>query len=172
MKGIGGHHRPYQGQTDTWLTPPQIVRALGPFDLDPCCPPSMPWATAGRMLTEVEDGLRTPWSGRVWLNPPYGPQTGSWLRRLADHGDGIALVFARTETEMFFAQVWGRADAVFFLRGRIHFHHGDGRRATHNSGAPSVLIAYGRQNADRLLATDLDGYGFRVRDADPLPLFR
>lgn len=30
----------------TWLTPPHIIEALGPFDLDPCCPPTMPWRTA------------------------------------------------------------------------------------------------------------------------------
>ena len=31
--GIGGHQRT-RGRTDEWLTPPAIVRALGPFDLD------------------------------------------------------------------------------------------------------------------------------------------
>jgi hypothetical protein len=37
-QGIGGHHRPYRGQTDEWLTPPEIIAALGQFDLDPCSP--------------------------------------------------------------------------------------------------------------------------------------
>lgn len=73
-----------------------------------------------------------------------------WLRRLRDHGDGIALVPARTETEMFFECVWGRADGVLFLKRRPHFHYVDGRRATFNSGAPMVLIAYGAANLEVL----------------------
>ena len=35
----------------TWLTPPEVIRALGRFTLDPCCPPVMPWRTADKMLT-------------------------------------------------------------------------------------------------------------------------
>ena len=57
----------------TWLTPPEIIRSLGEFDLDPCVPDSMPWQTAKRMVTKAEDGLTVDWNGkRVWLNPPYG----------------------------------------------------------------------------------------------------
>jgi hypothetical protein len=76
--GIGTHTRAYAGNSVTWLTPPEIVQALGPFDLDPCAPWYMPWRTAPLMLTEFEDGLSYPWKGNVWLNPPYGPQTGAW----------------------------------------------------------------------------------------------
>jgi hypothetical protein len=90
------------------------------------------------------------WIGRVWLNPPYGRETGNWLAKLADHGNGIALIFARTETEMFFEQVWERADALLFLRGRLHFYHVDGTKAAANAGAPSVLIAYGENNVNSL----------------------
>ena len=39
--------------------------------------------------------------------------------------------------------VWNRATAVLFLHGRLHFHYADGTRAKANSGAPSVLVAYG-----------------------------
>lgn len=56
----------------TWLTPPEIIRALGEFDLDPCCPPAMPWSTAKKMVCRPDDGLAVTWEGRVWLNPPYG----------------------------------------------------------------------------------------------------
>ena len=37
--------------SDTYLTDPKIIKLLGPFDLDPACPPVMPWKTAKRMLT-------------------------------------------------------------------------------------------------------------------------
>lgn len=142
---------------ETWLTPPHIVRALGPFDLDPCAAPSpRPWPTAARHLELPEDGLSVPWAGRVWLNPPYGGELGRWLARLAAHGDGIALVFARTETAAFHAHVWPRAHGLLFLRGRLSFCNPDGRVAS-NAAAPSVLVAYGRSNAARLQQSGLDG---------------
>lgn len=133
---------------DEWLTPPHVLAALGPFDLDPCAPAVRPWNMAkGHYCIEECDGLAMPWHGRVWLNPPYGASTAQWLRRLATHGDGIALIFARTETACWIEEVWAKADAVLFIAGRLHFHHVDGTRAAANSGAPSALVAYGRQNA-------------------------
>lgn len=156
-KGIGGHHSAVMGK-DEWLTPPDLLASLGQFDLDPCAPVSPPWATAKRMFNINDDGLKQPWFGRVWCNPPYGREAGAWLRRCADHENAIALIFARTETDMFFTEVWQRATALLFLRGRLHFHHVDGSRANNNGGAPSVLIAYGMPNALALELSGLDGH--------------
>lgn len=156
-RGLSGHQTPYQGATDEWLTPPEIIKQLGTFDLDPCCPAVRPWDTALHHYCLEEDGLSRSWFGRVWLNPPYGPETGKWLSKLADHGDGIALIFARTETAMFFKYVWERASAIMFLRGRLYFHRVNGERAKFNSGAPSCLVAYGRRNVEAMQASDLDG---------------
>lgn len=153
---MGGHQSAAMLK-DEWLTPPDVLRALGPFDLDPCAPVARPWPMAAAHYTLHDDGLRQPWQGRVWCNPPYGRETGAWLERLATHGDGIALIFARTETEMFHAWVWERADAVLFLRGRLHFHHVDGRRADANGGAPSCLVAYGARNVRALEESGLPG---------------
>lgn len=149
-RGMSGHQLPYRGKTNDWLTPPEIIRALGPFDLDPCCPENMPWRTAHRMLTRENDGLSARWNGRVWLNPPYGPDTAHWLEKMGNHGHGTALIFARTETRMFFRWVWNHASALKFLEGRLHFHYTDGERAKFNSGAPSVLVAYGETDAEIL----------------------
>ena len=157
MKGIGGHHRPYEGRSDDWITPPAILEALGPFDLDPCACDPQPWRTAATMWTAAADGLAHQWFGRVWLNPPYGPRAAAWLDRLAKHGNGVALVFARTETAAFFAHVWPTAAALLFVRGRLHFHKPDGARAKQNSGGPSVLIAYGENNAAALAACGIPG---------------
>lgn len=157
MKGIGGHQRAYQGRTDEWLTPPEIIKTLGPFDLDPCSPVNRPWDTASVHYTVEDDGLSKAWVGRVWLNPPYGPETGKWLQRLAEHGCGVALIFARTETEMFHSWVWEKANAMLFLRGRLHFHTVSGKRASFNAGGPSVLIAYGRPNVERLKESGIAG---------------
>lgn len=155
---MGGHQSAAMLK-DEWLTPPHIIKALGPFDLDPCAPHEKrrPWDMACRHYSADDDGLKQPWEGRVWCNPPYGLEAAKWLDRLADHGNGIALIFARTETAMFFEHVWGRADAVLFLRGRLHFHHVDGTRAAANAGAPSVLVAYGQANVQALRNCGIEG---------------
>jgi hypothetical protein len=166
MAAIGGHQQAHHGLNDEWLTPPEIIRALGPFDLDPCSPVNRPYDTAGKHYTINDDGLSLPWEGRVWLNPPYGPKVGQWLERLGDHGNGISLVFARTETDWFHRFVWPKATAVLFLRGRLHFHYVDGRRAKCNAGAPSVLVAYGSECADRLMDSGITGQFIRLRRLD------
>lgn len=157
-----GSHQSAAMVSDTWLTPPDLLEKLGPFDLDPCCPAWMPWRTATIMLTPAEDGLAQTWKGRTFCNPPYSSQAVKWLRKLADHGCGTALTFARTETEWFVETIWQRATAVLFIYGRLHFHFPDGRRAPANSGAPSVLAAYGGGDADHLERSGIEGMFLRL----------
>lgn len=140
--------------TDDWITPQWLIARLGLFDLDPCASPTQPWPCAkNEFRLPKDDGLEKDWTGEVWLNPPYGKQTGKWLKRLAHHKNGMALVFARTETKMFFEEVWPWADSILFLRGRLTFSYPDGTGSPvgHNSGGPSVLIAYGPRSVSRLL---------------------
>lgn len=146
---IGFAHDRTTGKED-WLTPPEIIKALGPFDLDPCSPIPRPWDMAKRHYTLADNGLLKPWSGRVWLNPPYGNETSRWMARLAQHdGGGIALIFARTETATFFPWVWEHAGALLFIKGRLCFYTKEGKRGG-SAGAPSVLVAYGEANVDAI----------------------
>jgi hypothetical protein len=137
-------------KNDEWLTPPEILAALGTFNLDPCAPVESPLNCALAHYTKEVDGLSCDWFGRVWLNPPFGRVAVRWMRKMVEHGDGIALLPARTETAMFYETVWPHASAVLFMRGRPHFHYVDGTRAAANSGAPICLIAYGERNAQSL----------------------
>ena len=155
--GIGGHTKPNNGRTNDWITPKEILAALGPFYLDPCACNPQPWRTADRMTDRFSNGLVCPWVGRVWLNPPYGSQIGDWMARIADHNRGTALVFARTETSWFVESVWGKASALLFLHGRLFFHYPDGRKAAANAGGPSVLVAYGESDAEILRTCSLRG---------------
>lgn len=153
---------PYQARpvagSHVWLTPQDIVRPLGHFDLDPCAAPEpRPWPTAARHITLPENGLTAEWKGRVWCNPPFGSQTVAWLDRMALHGNGIALTFARTDTAMFHRCVFSLAHAVMFLAGRPHFYRPDGTRANGNSGGPICLIAYGKWNAQALYDSGIKG---------------
>lgn len=130
------HERPNKGETDVWLTPLWIPVFLGPFDLDPC-------AERGHKTARVlrhSEGLDTPWFGRVWLNPPYS-EVGVWLDRLAEHGNGVALVFARTETR-WAQRIMPKASSIFFPAGRIAFLTKE-RKTKGNAGAPSMFLSFG-----------------------------
>ncbi len=143
---------------DTWLTPKSLIDAFDMprlADVDPCSPPVRPWPTAKRHISKVEDGLARAWDPRhfYFVNPPYGAECAKWLRRAADHGNGLTLVFARTETRMFHECVWRHpnATALLFFEGRLRFATLDGQEAG-SAGAPSVLVAYGLAARDALVA--------------------
>lgn len=53
--GLSGHQSARM-KNDEWLTPPEIVSALGPFDLDPCSPVERPWPTAAQHFTVRDEG--------------------------------------------------------------------------------------------------------------------
>jgi len=141
-----------RGQTNTWFTPQEIVTTLGPFDLDPCTQTFRPHDTAARHICEDagQCGMASKWEGRVWLNPPYGKEIAKWLGKLADHGNGIALVFARTDTA--WAQsILKRVDAANFMKGRVAFIPvGEKKPTANSSGTPSMLLAFGRENVDAI----------------------
>lgn len=155
----GFRHEPGgMAETNEWYTPPYIFEKLGiEFDLDPCAPVlgthrNVP---AKRFLSSAEDGLRSEWrkNENVFLNPPYNRKhISSWVGKLALHGKGIALVFARTET-IWFQDIASMADAICFVRGRVEFLRPDGSRG--RSTAPSCLIAWGHDNVQALVNSGL-----------------
>lgn len=133
-----------------WYTPPEIFDALGiTFDLDPCHPNTPTCVPAHNKITPPQDGLIAQWHGNIWLNPPYGKQTQHWLQRLTEHGNGIALVFARTDAAWFQHQL-RNATAICFIAGRVKFINGQTGQPAGSPGAGSALIAYGTQNAAAL----------------------
>ena len=141
--GIGGHTLPNQGETTIWLTPPELLEKLGRFDLDPCAAPyPRPWDTARHHIEPPEDGLKAEWFGRVWLNPPYSQNMGPWMAKMACHKSGLALIFARTETDTWHEHIWPKAHSILFLEGRLYFRRPDGSKPKSNAGGPSALISY------------------------------
>jgi phage N-6-adenine-methyltransferase len=153
----GFTHESQNADTVEWYTPRWLVDAIGiHYDIDVCSPGAdKSFIPAGRHYTAADDGLISPWTGTVWCNPPYGRQTGIWLHTLADHGDGIALVFARTDT-VWFQKAAARATAVSFLAGRVKFI--DGRTGEPSPGSPgsgSALLAFGQKAAAALSTAGL-----------------
>ena len=148
--------------TDEWYTPREIINALGQFDLDPCAPVIPLWQTASVMYNKNDNGLSKQWAGRVWLNPPYSrPLIEQFVKRLAEHGDGIALLFNRCDTAMWQDVIFEKATAVKFLRNRIRFYRPDGSRGD-SPGCGSVLIAFGEDNAEVLRTCSIEGKYVRI----------
>lgn len=149
--------------TFEWYTPPEIIKPLGEFDLDPCFPVNPIYQTAKRTFNIYDNGLIQPWEGRVWLNPPYGNVIIEWMKRMANHNNGIALIFARTETEFFQDYVLDVASSIFFLRGRLFFLDQDGSPKK-DTPAPSVLVAYNESNSESLHECGLPGHHQYLQD--------
>lgn len=143
--------------TDEWYTPKEIINALGRFDLDPCAPENRLWDTARRHFTKADDGLTREWQGCVWLNPPYSQQPmKAFVKKLAEHGDGIALLHNRADTGLFHDVIFKKAAGIFFTRGRIRFYAPDGTLGQQPT-VGSVLIAFGDKANEMLRNTALDG---------------
>lgn len=168
VESLSGKEKAYasksEGDTNTWLTPPELVRRLGVvFDLDPCAAPNpAPFVHALENWSQPEiDGLLEDWKGRVWLNPPYGRETPKWLEKMAAHKNGIVLVFDCAGARYWHQFVWPLASAVLFLSGHIKFRFPDGRKST-GAAFPSALIAYGAENVEALRRCGLAGSFMRL----------
>lgn len=143
--------------TDEWYTPKEIIQALGTFDLDPCAPIQPLWPTAKVMYNKNDDGLKKEWFGRVWLNPPYSrPLIERFIKKMAEHGNGIALLYNRCDNKMFQDIIFEKATAMMFLRERIRFYRPDGTRGD-SPGCGSILVAFGVENALILKNCSLKG---------------
>ena len=96
--------------SDDYLTPAWVFEDLGvEFDMDVAASPFGGHVPAIRSLTKVDDGLTTPWQGRVWMNPPYSEAT-PWVRKFISHSDGIALVpWAKSAWTI---ELWRVADVI------------------------------------------------------------
>ena len=154
-----GEHEPSIGQSDDWYTPREIFVALRlEFDLDPCSPGPGHWVPARRIFTKADDGMKQPWAGLVFMNPPFGGRHGHvpWLRKFLIHANGIAIVRAYTSSGWWHDWV-PRADALLFPRGKTKFIRPDGSigRAP---GHGVALLAMGEVSCAALAASGLGLY--------------
>ena len=99
-------------RSDRWNTPLDLlaeIEAFMPGFSDPC--------PAGAVLV---DGLASRWTGRIYVNPPYGRTIGAWVQKaLTEPVDEIVLLLpARTDTK-WFQSLWGLP--MCFMRGRLRF---------------------------------------------------
>src|SRR5262249_50080508 len=109
-----------------WPTDPAVFAKLdaehGPFTLDPCATAEN--AKCPTFFTREQDGLAQTWTGRVYMNPPYGREIGLWMRKAYESAQTTAelvvcLVPVRTGSAWW--QDYAMQGEVRFLRGRLKF---------------------------------------------------
>jgi hypothetical protein len=143
------------GETDEWFTPRYIFDALGErFDLDVSAPSGGPRHVPATCWYSA-NSLELPWSGFVWMNPPFGHQRHKrlWLEKFFVHGNGIALVPDRTSSPWF--QEYGpKADVICWVAPKIKFERPDGSIGE-SPGTGTALYAAGERARTALLRCGL-----------------
>jgi phage N-6-adenine-methyltransferase len=141
----GKKHQPRAIPGDNeWSTPQQCLDAaravMGGIDLDPATSLfAQSRVRAAKFFTIEDDGLRQAWQGRVWLNPPYGPQITHFVSKLVREvkkGNvtaAIVLTHNNTDTE-WFHKAANACAAICFGRGRVQFDQSNGRVRTATQG--------------------------------------
>jgi hypothetical protein len=163
VRTVKADHLSPRERNDRWGTPLGLIAELGVFDLDPCGMPDHATATRIYLLENGDDGLRDPWSGRVFMNPPYGDENlRLWLDRMLEHvaagGTGTALIPVATGTKNWAERVWPNASAIHFYKGRVNFLRRDGQDDTSMvSPTASAIVAFGDLDADALIAAPWPG---------------
>jgi hypothetical protein len=99
-----------QTTSDDYYTPKWIFDALGlHFDLDVASPPHPTNVPCDRYYTQADDGLASPWYGRVWCNPPFS-KPAPWITRWVEHGNGIAITVM--SKSRWFDDMWRNPDVT------------------------------------------------------------
>lgn len=94
------------------------------FTLDPCSTHEN--AKCLKHYTIEEDGLSKSWANEVvFMNPPYGGNTGKWLQKaLEETKNGattVCLIVSSTDRSYWHETIFPYASKIWFLRGRIKF---------------------------------------------------
>lgn len=140
--GVTMSHWEELGKSSDWRTPRHVFDALGVvFDIDVAAPTDGPMYVPA-LLRISERSLETPWSGFVWMNPPFGGRNAivPWLDKFFGHGNGIALTPDRTSCP-WWQNAAARADALLFVAGKIRFVRPDGTTGNWPSTGTTLFAA-------------------------------
>lgn len=135
----------FSSKTDLWETPQEFFDRLNAefkFTLDACALSEN--AKCSAFYTPEQDGLKQPWAGTVWCNPPYGRAIAQWIRKAQESARSGAVVVlllpARTDTAWFHDYVLNQAE-IRFIRGRLKFGG-----CKNSAPFPSMLVVFRPKN--------------------------
>jgi len=155
----------YKSQSAEWETPQSLFDKINlefHFNLDPAANDQN--HKCERYFTKREDGLKQPWTGIVFVNPPYGAEIGKWVQKgyfESKHGALVVmLVPARTDTKWWHEYVM--RGEIRFIRGRVQFINplATTKKKTCSAPFPSAIVIF-RDKAKKTvtsyqLRSDLD----------------
>jgi phage N-6-adenine-methyltransferase len=130
----------FTSQTCEWATPKGLFAELNEefdFTLDVCA--SSENHLCEKYFSKEDDSLKQIWTGRCWMNPPYGREIGKWCKKaLAETKSNRAelvccLVPSRTDTTW-----WHECcmqGEIRFIRGRLKFGG-----STNSAPFPSAVV--------------------------------
>lgn len=133
----------YSSKSNEWATPMKLFNELNKefdFTLDPCSTHEN--AKCKKHFTIKENGLKRSWSKEtVFMNPPYGREIKKWVEKAYKESlkgaTVVCLIPARTDTTYWHDFIFGKADDIRFLRGRLKF--GDSKNS---APFPSAIVIY------------------------------
>lgn len=118
-------------KSNEWETPQKVFDDLDNefhFTLDPCATPGN--AKCARYYTKEQNGLTFSWANEVvFMNPPYGGNTGKWLskawRESLAGAIVVCLIVSSTDRSYWHDYIFPYASEIRWLRGRITFGEAD-----------------------------------------------
>lgn len=128
----------YSSRSEMWETPQWLFDELDEefhFTLDVCAVPEN--AKCSNFYTPEQDGLKMPWSGVCWCNPPYGKGIEKWVEKAYKSDCTVVMLIpARTDTKWFHDWAYKKAE-IRFVKGRVKF--GDAKKP---APFPSMILVY------------------------------
>lgn len=125
-------------KTDLWETPKELFERLDiefNFTLDVCATNEN--AKCEKFFSKETNGLKQVWFGQCWMNPPYGREIGTWVKKAYESNClVVGLLPARTDTKWFHEYIQGKAE-IRFIKGRLKF-------SNHANSAPfpSMIVVW------------------------------
>ena len=134
----------FSSATDLWATPQDFFDELNAefhFTLDPCATKEN--TKCAKYFTVEDDGLKQDWAGHtVFCNPPYGRAIKDWVKKCHTEAQKtnttvVMLIPARTDTSYFHDYIYGKAQEIRFIRGRLKFGN-----AKNSAPFPSMVVVF------------------------------
>ncbi len=151
-----------------WWTPAPYIESvrhvLGEIDLDPAsCEEANRIVGAKQIYTEEDSGLQHPWTGRIFMNPPYSANQDFAEKMCKEYKEGnvteaVVLLGAHAIETKWFAPYWDFT--LCFTGHRIKFNTPTGPAIAGNI-AGSVFIHLGKDG--HKFAEEFNKHGYVVR---------